>query len=51
MNDAAATSEPTPGPAIRVLLADDQVLLRGSLRVLVDAEPGFVTTAEAATGT
>jgi DNA-binding NarL/FixJ family response regulator len=38
------------GP-IRVLIADDQVLLRGSLRVLVDAEPGMVTTAEAATGT
>ncbi|MER6996322.1 response regulator transcription factor [Streptomyces sp. NPDC000410] len=39
-----------PAPAVRVLLADDQALLRGSLRVLVDAEPGLVATAEAATG-
>lgn len=37
-------------PAVRVLLADDQALLRGSLRVLVDAEPGLVATGEAATG-
>ncbi|MEV6969412.1 response regulator transcription factor [Hamadaea sp. NPDC051192] len=35
---------------LRVLLADDQTLLRGSLRVLVDAEPGMVTTGEAADG-
>lgn len=35
---------------IRVLLADDQTLLRGSLRVLVDAEPGLATAGEAATG-
>ncbi|MCM2389470.1 response regulator [Streptomyces albipurpureus] len=46
----------TPSPElsanpVKVLIADDQVLLRGSLRVLVDAEPGLVTTAEAATGT
>ncbi|MCX5106333.1 response regulator transcription factor [Streptomyces sp. NBC_00264] len=35
---------------IRVLIADDQALLRGSLRVLVDAEPGLVATSEAANG-
>ncbi|NUR71778.1 MAG: response regulator transcription factor [Hamadaea sp.] len=35
---------------LKVLLADDQTLLRGSLRVLVDAEPGMVATGEAATG-
>ncbi|MEV0273784.1 response regulator transcription factor [Hamadaea sp. NPDC050747] len=35
---------------LRVLLADDQTLLRGSLRVLIDAEPGMVATGEAATG-
>ncbi|MFJ1549927.1 response regulator [Streptomyces sp. NPDC088246] len=40
-----------PGNPVRVLIADDQALLRGSLRVLVDAEPGLVTTSEAATGT
>ncbi|MFI0156786.1 response regulator [Streptomyces lydicus] len=44
-----APSRPTAGP-VRVLLADDQVLLRGSLRVLMDAEPGLVVTGEAATG-
>ncbi|NUT33836.1 MAG: response regulator transcription factor [Hamadaea sp.] len=38
------------GAPIRVLVADDQALLRGSLRVLVDAEPGLVATGEAATG-
>ncbi|MEU8137256.1 response regulator transcription factor [Streptodolium elevatio] len=38
-----------PAP-IRVLVADDQVLLRGSLRILVDAEPGFTATGEAGTG-
>ncbi|HWU09117.1 MAG TPA: response regulator transcription factor [Streptomyces sp.] len=39
-----------PDNAIRVLIADDQALLRGSLRVLVDTEPGLTTTSEAATG-
>ncbi|MCO1654872.1 response regulator [Pseudonocardia humida] len=34
-----------------VLVADDQALLRGSLRVLVDTEPGFRVVGEAATGT
>lgn len=38
------------GDPVRVLIADDQALLRGSLRVLVDAEPGLVTTSEAANG-
>ncbi|KAA9379317.1 response regulator transcription factor [Microbispora cellulosiformans] len=40
----------TPGP-IRVLLADDQDLLRGSLRLLVDSTPGLVAVGEAGTGT
>ncbi|MEV0778214.1 response regulator [Streptomyces sp. NPDC050433] len=35
---------------IRVLVADDQALLRGSLRLLVDAEPGLVAVGEAADG-
>ncbi|MFE7616594.1 response regulator [Streptomyces sp. NPDC057496] len=43
-------AESSGGP-IRVLIADDQTLLRGSLRVLVDAEPGLVATSEAANGT
>jgi len=35
---------------IRVLIADDQALLRGSFRVLVDLAPDLVTVAEAGTG-
>jgi DNA-binding NarL/FixJ family response regulator len=37
------------GP-IRVLVADDQALLRGSFRVLIESTPGFVVTGEASTG-
>ncbi|MFF0739107.1 response regulator [Streptomyces sp. NPDC004111] len=36
--------------AIRVLIADDQALLRGSFRVLVDATPGMRTVGEAGDG-
>ncbi|MFI6286646.1 response regulator [Streptomyces sp. NPDC051018] len=35
---------------IRVLVADDQALLRGSLRLLVEAEPGLAPAGEAADG-
>ncbi|MEU4329642.1 response regulator transcription factor [Nonomuraea dietziae] len=35
---------------IRVLIADDQVLLRGSFRVLVDSEPDLSVVGEAGTG-
>jgi DNA-binding NarL/FixJ family response regulator len=35
---------------VRVLIVDDQALLRGSLRVLIDAEPDLVVVGEAATG-
>ncbi|UNO43081.1 response regulator transcription factor [Streptomyces sp. MST-110588] len=35
---------------IRVLVADDQALLRGSFRVLLEAEPGLTVVGEAATG-
>ena len=35
---------------IRVLVADDQALLRGSFRVLIDTTPGPVTVGEAADG-
>jgi DNA-binding NarL/FixJ family response regulator len=37
------------GP-IRVLIADDQTLLRDSFRVLLDATPGFTVVGEAGTG-
>ncbi|GAA0405060.1 response regulator transcription factor [Microbispora corallina] len=35
---------------IRVLVADDQALLRGSFRLLIDTAPGLVAVGEAATG-
>ncbi|RZS33973.1 LuxR family two component transcriptional regulator [Herbihabitans rhizosphaerae] len=35
---------------IRVLVADDQALLRGSFRLLIDSEPGFTVVAEADNG-
>ncbi|GGO77159.1 response regulator [Nonomuraea cavernae] len=35
---------------IRVLIADDQALLRGSFRVLVDSEPDLIVVGEASTG-
>ncbi|WP_233600082.1 response regulator transcription factor [Micromonospora sp. M71_S20] len=35
---------------VRVLLADDEALLRGALRLLVDATPGMTVVAEAGTG-
>jgi DNA-binding NarL/FixJ family response regulator len=38
------------GSVIRVLIADDQALLRGSFRVLVDAEPGLTVVGEASNG-
>ncbi|WP_330238481.1 response regulator transcription factor [Streptomyces sp. NBC_00525] len=38
-------------PAIKVLLADDQALLRSAFRVLVDSEPDMRVVGEAADGT
>jgi DNA-binding NarL/FixJ family response regulator len=35
---------------IRVLIADDQALLRGSLRVLIETEPDLIVVGEAGTG-
>ncbi|MEV4662781.1 response regulator transcription factor [Micromonospora echinofusca] len=35
---------------VRVLLADDEALLRGALRLLLDATPGMTAVAEAGTG-
>jgi DNA-binding NarL/FixJ family response regulator len=35
---------------IRVLVADDQALLRGSFRVLVETAPGLTVVGEASTG-
>ena len=35
---------------IRVMIADDQALLRGSFRVLIDSSPGFAVVGEAGNG-
>ncbi|MDJ0383300.1 response regulator transcription factor [Streptomyces sp. G-G2] len=44
-------SDPTPPAApIRVLLADDQALLRSAFKVLVDSEPDMEVVGEAADG-
>ena len=37
-------------PPVRVLIVDDQALLRGSLRVLLETEPDLVVVGEAGTG-
>ncbi|GAA4953291.1 DNA-binding NarL/FixJ family response regulator [Nonomuraea thailandensis] len=38
------------GSSIKVLLAEDQVLLRDSFKMLIDSTPGMVTVGEAGTG-
>ncbi|MEU5538861.1 response regulator transcription factor [Streptomyces sp. NPDC020362] len=38
------------GDAVRVLIADDQALLRGSFRLLVDSTPGMEAIGEASDG-
>ncbi|GAA2639917.1 response regulator transcription factor [Actinomadura fulvescens] len=43
-------TEPSPTDPVRVLVADDQALLRGSFRVLVDTAPGLQVVGEAGTG-
>jgi DNA-binding NarL/FixJ family response regulator len=44
------TTDPTTPDTIRVLLVDDQVLVRAGLRALVDAEPGMTVVGEAGDG-
>jgi DNA-binding NarL/FixJ family response regulator len=46
-----AGSEAGEGDPIRVLIADDQALLRAGFRLLLDVTPGFVAVGEAGTGT
>ena len=40
----------TDGPAIRVLIADDQALMRGGFRMILEAEPDLVVVGEAIDG-
>jgi DNA-binding NarL/FixJ family response regulator len=39
-----------PSPPVRVLLAEDQILIRDSFKLLIDATPGLTTVGEAGTG-
>ncbi|MGV9375331.1 response regulator [Nonomuraea sp. NPDC003707] len=39
-----------PPPPVRVLLAEDQVLVRDSLKLLIDTTPGLATVGETGTG-
>jgi DNA-binding NarL/FixJ family response regulator len=41
---------PSPGTPIRVLLADDQVLVRSGFKVLLDVEDDITVVGEATTG-
>ncbi|MCJ1712833.1 response regulator transcription factor [Curtobacterium sp. VKM Ac-2922] len=50
MTDRLADPVTTPATPIRVVLADDQVLIRAGLRALVDAEPGMTVVGEAGDG-
>ncbi len=44
------TSTSSTDDVIRVVLVDDQVLIRAGLRALVDAEPGMTVVGEAGDG-
>ncbi|MGL5910433.1 MAG: response regulator transcription factor, partial [Phycicoccus sp.] len=43
-------NDPGTGPAIRVVIVDDQPLARSGLRSSIDHEPGLAVVAEAADG-
>ncbi|MDA0635836.1 response regulator transcription factor [Nonomuraea sp. MCN248] len=43
-------SDDAAAPPIRVLLAEDQLLVSDSLKVLIDVTPGLITVGEAGTG-
>ncbi|WP_017590498.1 response regulator [Nocardiopsis ganjiahuensis] len=50
MTEPAPAPDRPPQERVRVLVADDQDLLRGSLRMLVDSDPALTVVAEARTG-
>ncbi|MEU4406472.1 response regulator transcription factor [Streptosporangium sp. NPDC023963] len=49
MSTGAASHDSSP--PVRVLLAEDQVLIRDSFKILIDATPGLAAVGEAGTGT
>ncbi|MEV0387569.1 response regulator transcription factor [Nonomuraea sp. NPDC050643] len=44
------TPEHGSSPPVRVVVAEDQILIRDSLKVLIDTTPGLATVGEAGTG-
>ena len=50
LSRAAPAGERDPVSAIRVVLADDERMVRTALRVILDAEPDLEVVGEAATG-
>ncbi|GAA3396991.1 response regulator transcription factor [Streptomyces roseoviridis] len=55
MNAPASVPVPAPapvseGPALRIVVADDERMVRTALRVILDAEPDLEVVGEAATG-
>ena len=45
--DSGAVGEDTPPATVRIVLADDHVVVRSGLRLLLDSEAGFEVVAEA----
>ena len=41
---------PLPGPGVRVLIVDDQVLVRTGFRMILEAEPDLEVVGEASDG-
>ncbi|WP_326641735.1 response regulator transcription factor [Nonomuraea fuscirosea] len=50
MSGDGAPDDVPPATQVRVLLAEDQVLVRDSLKVLINATPGMTAVGEAGTG-
>ncbi|MET8143578.1 response regulator transcription factor [Sphaerisporangium sp. NPDC005288] len=51
IDDASIGAAPhDSSPPVRVLLVEDQILIRDSLKVLIDAAPGLAAVGEAGTG-
>jgi DNA-binding NarL/FixJ family response regulator len=50
VTESAATDAATTGPVIRLLIVDDQALVRMGFRMLLEAEPDIVVVGEAANG-
>jgi DNA-binding NarL/FixJ family response regulator len=50
MNLLSDKHEPTKSPALRILIADDNLTIRTILRQFLESEPGWSVCAEAANG-